>query len=265
MKFKSTNIDDMLVEYPKLDVITTGRGACLDLTCKKVNHLTAIYRSYYYKNKRTGWVCQCDCGKYIFYSTDKLTSGEATTCGPTCPYKKQKTHELTGKRFGRLTVIERAGHSDDGHATWKCKCDCGNETIVEGRYLEHNRIVSCGSCPDCMKSIGNNYINNWLISHNILFKSEVRFIDCRDKYPLIFDFVIYQPEGKIKYCIEYQGNIHYEVTGGWINEETLESQKRRDNIKREYCVKNDIKLIEISYKDFKELDRILEKELLKEK
>ena len=35
--------------------------------------------------------------------------------------------DLTGMKFGRLTVIERAGKTKQGNALWKCKCDC--ETI----------------------------------------------------------------------------------------------------------------------------------------
>ena len=34
--------------------------------------------------------------------------------------------DLTGKRFGRLVVIEDAGLDKHSHRVWKCKCDCGN-------------------------------------------------------------------------------------------------------------------------------------------
>lgn len=36
----------------------------------------------------------------------------------------------TGKRYGRLTVIEYAGSSNK-KAMWLCKCDCGNERLEE--------------------------------------------------------------------------------------------------------------------------------------
>lgn len=51
---------------------------------------------------------------------------------------------LTGKRFGRLTVIERAGSSADGHARWLCQCDCGNTTTVSSNVLKRGDTLSCG-------------------------------------------------------------------------------------------------------------------------
>lgn len=52
--------------------------------------------------------------------------------------------DLTGKRFGKLVVIKRAGSDKHKNATWLCKCDCGNETIVSGAYLRQGETRSCG-------------------------------------------------------------------------------------------------------------------------
>lgn len=58
--------------------------------------------------------------------------------------------DLTGKRFGRWTVLRRAGtygdYCGDGYAmpTWLCRCDCGNVRIVTGNSLRMGRTVSCG-------------------------------------------------------------------------------------------------------------------------
>lgn len=50
--------------------------------------------------------------------------------------------DLTGQRFGRLTVLERAG---GGHSvTWKCQCDCGGMAIVSSSHLTHQDTKSCG-------------------------------------------------------------------------------------------------------------------------
>lgn len=51
--------------------------------------------------------------------------------------------DLTGKRFGRLTVLEFV--PNDKHASyWKCQCDCGNVTVVAGSHLKGGDVVSCG-------------------------------------------------------------------------------------------------------------------------
>ena len=51
--------------------------------------------------------------------------------------------DLTGKRFGRLTVVERA-ENKNGYRRWKCKCDCGNETVVYSANLSGGKTKSCG-------------------------------------------------------------------------------------------------------------------------
>ena len=39
--------------------------------------------------------------------------------------------DLTGQRFGNLTVIERRGSDKYKNALWLCKCDCGNEVLIK--------------------------------------------------------------------------------------------------------------------------------------
>lgn len=55
-----------------------------------------------------------------------------------------KLIDLTGQKFGRLTVIERAGKTNHGAAKWACRCDCGNETVVIGDELRKGNTASCG-------------------------------------------------------------------------------------------------------------------------
>lgn len=54
-----------------------------------------------------------------------------------------KLIDLTGQRFGRLTVIERRGSAASGHALWHCKCDCGNYHTTTSNQL-HSGTKSCG-------------------------------------------------------------------------------------------------------------------------
>lgn len=55
--------------------------------------------------------------------------------------------DLTDQTFGRLTVIEREGSAPCGEATWRCRCGCGNETVVRSSVLRHGLATSCG-CPE---------------------------------------------------------------------------------------------------------------------
>ena len=56
-----------------------------------------------------------------------------------------KTAEnLTGRRFGKLLVIEQRGVNNFHNALWLCRCDCGNEIIVRAGDLKSGNTKSCG-------------------------------------------------------------------------------------------------------------------------
>ena len=55
-----------------------------------------------------------------------------------------KFKDLTGQKFGRLTVIERADNDDRGKVRWLCKCECGNTHIAISYNLTHGLCRSCG-------------------------------------------------------------------------------------------------------------------------
>lgn len=56
--------------------------------------------------------------------------------------------DLTGQKFGKLTVIKRAENDKYGRSMWLCECDCGGKNVVLGYYLKAGRIKSCG----CIKN-----------------------------------------------------------------------------------------------------------------
>ncbi|MBQ0017359.1 MAG: AP2 domain-containing protein [Clostridiales bacterium] len=53
-------------------------------------------------------------------------------------------NDLTGRRFGRLTVKFVCGKSNDRHYLWYCLCDCGNKVIVPSNSLKTGHTQSCG-------------------------------------------------------------------------------------------------------------------------
>ncbi len=90
-----------------------------------------------YSNGCIKWKCKCDCGNICYSSSSELKRGRKS-CG--C---ETKLIDLTGKRFGRLTVIERA-KDKKGKTYWHCKCDCEVEKDVCASHLTSGKIVSCG-------------------------------------------------------------------------------------------------------------------------
>lgn len=55
--------------------------------------------------------------------------------------------DLTGRRFGKLTVISRNPQLEDRYYTWNCRCDCGGEIIVNTKRLTRGTITNCGCVP----------------------------------------------------------------------------------------------------------------------
>lgn len=60
----------------------------------------------------------------------------------------KKVIDLTGQRFGRLTVFKFYEINNDRCATWECSCDCGAKVIVNGTHLRNGNTRSCG----CLQS-----------------------------------------------------------------------------------------------------------------
>lgn len=211
------------------------------------------------KNNRAMWKCKCKCGNECIVSGKELRNGHTKSCG--C-LKIEKTiqrnmqrggDDLTDQRFGKLTVLKFDSWLDRGNGhrdrMWLCKCDCGNECIVNHRYLRNGDTESCG----CLKSRGNATIMRWLNANHYKYQAEYSFKDFTSEYnniPYRFDFAIFNNKDDLKCLIEYQGNIHFKTTsGGWNNEQALADCQRRDKIKFDYCKNKNIKLYYITYKD----------------
>lgn len=78
-----------------------------------------------------------------------LISGHTQSCGCFAKNQTSKTHfiDITGKKYGRLTVIKSKGKTIQGKYIWLCKCDCGNIVNVVGASLIKGVTQSCG----CLK------------------------------------------------------------------------------------------------------------------
>lgn len=52
--------------------------------------------------------------------------------------------DLTGKRFGHLTIIGPSCARKQGQIVWRYRCDCGNEGVRVGGNLKRRSVQSCG-------------------------------------------------------------------------------------------------------------------------
>lgn len=214
----------------------------IDLTGKKFGKLevlTKVPKPEHLKSPGTYWLCRCTCGKEKIIYGKSLLEGHTTSCG-SC--RTDIIDDLTGKKFGHLTVIERdySRPSNNNGAFWKCRCDCGNIITVLGKNLKHDNCYSCG----CIISIGEQKIQDILEKNNITFSKQYTFSDLLSEKgnKLRFDFAIFQ-DNQLSRLIEFQGEQHYEPNSILWSENTI----IHDNLKRNYCNKHNITLVEIPY------------------
>lgn len=115
-----------------------------DLTGKYFGWWTVIGFAYF---GRYGahWRCRCDCGAERIIVATSLQRGASNSCGCLIAAKNRaRTIDLTGQRFGRLTVLEHTGRSQHKCPLWQCLCDCGTIIEVRGDNLRASVTHSCG-------------------------------------------------------------------------------------------------------------------------
>lgn len=83
---------------------------------------------------------------------------------------------ISNQKFGRLLAIERVGapsSTKSKEAFWRCKCDCGNETVVSGYMLRIGHTKSCGCYNKELlseRSKGNQYTKTHGLSSSRIYK-----------------------------------------------------------------------------------------------
>lgn len=88
------------------------------------------------------------CGHKIYAGTSVVKLGRYTRC-PKCEENRINNAIAKGTRFGSLTVVDNVPVQKDLPSgakiiAYKCKCDCGNDTIVSKFNLISGNIKSCG-------------------------------------------------------------------------------------------------------------------------
>lgn len=205
------------------------------------------------KDKCIIYQCKClHCG-YIENVASNVLRSQRKFCS-NCHVRKTTMIDMSGQVFGFLKVLERdvnpqyLGHEQDSY--WKCQClKCGTIKTIRGISLRQGLTKSCG----CVKSIGEEIIATILTENNIHFKKEYGFDDLIYKNKLRFDFAIFNSDGTLSHLVEFDGIQHFEQTG-W---EDLKTIQFRDNLKNQYCLDNNIKLIRLNNVDNISLSAIM--------
>ena len=139
--------------------------------------------------------------------------------------------EVLGKYINSMTPI-----------LVKCKIDGYEWNAVPSRLL-----IGRG-CPACNESNGERQIRQWLEKNHIQYECQKIFKDCKGQKCLPFDF--YLP--RLQAVIEYDGQQHFKpIDFAGRGDEWAKSQfetiQQHDQIKTEYCKRNNMELIRVPY------------------
>lgn len=208
-----------------------------------------------YKNGREKILVECSCGNQYLVGFDKFKQGQRC---PKCA-NKHKNDKIRLSYGYVKQYIESFNYkllSDEYiNNKKKLKIECPKGHIFELNF-DHFKNKE-RRCPLCGVSKGEQRIINWLDKNNINYiYDQPYFKDLLSPLgnPLRPDFII---EDK-KVWVEFDGEFHFRKMYDEQNYETLQIH---DNLKNEYAMRNNWKLIRIPYWDFDNIEVILEKEL----
>lgn len=127
-----------------------------------------VIEEYRNASNRIRYICKCSCGNIVDVERYDLIKGKRTNCG--CKKiieRPARIRDLTGQKFGRLTVIKRdlnKYYTKGGVRLykWVCQCDCGAIISVERGKLLKGHVRSCGCLlADKQKISMDEYYNRY--------------------------------------------------------------------------------------------------------
>ena len=129
-------------------------GTKINLEGKKFGRWTVLRDSG--KRDSSGnimWECRCDCGNVTCVKGKSLTSGASKSCG--CLQReiaaetlKKNFEDLTGQKFGELTVLglDNSYVRKRREYKWICQCSCGKQISVFAGNLRKGNTTRCRKC-----------------------------------------------------------------------------------------------------------------------
>lgn len=135
--------------------------------------------------------------------------------------------------------------------TTKVNIICPTHGMFKVRPNDH--LSKKSGCPICRASKGELSIKKFLDDNKIKYVQQKTFDGCFYKKKLRFDFFL--PGQNI--CIEYDGRQHYRSLECFGGDKFFKKTKKRDKIKEDFCLTNNINLIRIPYFKYDDIFNIL--------
>lgn len=157
---------------------------------------------------------------------------------------RKKREELTSEFFDRIKFLQ-ANEIEKSILKLERKIDNFFENIAREEFG--------------FRKIGEGNVSELLMSKLIqqIYPDEELLMHHRPKWLLGLELDVFLPNINIGF--EYQGQQHFYAIKAWGGKKALDDVKKRDQIKRNICIKNNITLIEIDYTEPLEKEYILQK------
>lgn len=129
------------------------RGTYEDLTGKRFGRRVVLARAERpnpsVRDNSTYWRVRCDCGvEDVLRSTTIKNTARCRACWA----QKITGRDMTGERYGMLTVVERVRRSNGNKsARWCVRCDCGRVLVMNAENIRRSQGRGPKSCPDCVR------------------------------------------------------------------------------------------------------------------
>jgi len=233
---------------------------------RKIHHNKYDYSKFVYTNSRTKGVIIC-----LKHDVEFLQNPQHHLRG--CGCRICAIQDIAARKYTTEWFITQSNKIHGNAYDYSLVCYISNKLKVKIICRRHgvfeqtpnSHISGKQGCPTCKKSKGELEVKKFLDVNNIKYVTQKKFDSCKGVSKLLpFDF--YLPDYNI--CIEYDGIQHFR---GWCRYKEqkeknlifLNKIRNNDSVKTNYCKYNNIKLIRIKYSEFKSIDTILRKEILK--
>jgi len=217
----------------------------------KVHNNKYGYSKTIYKNFTTKVIIVCPKhGDYHQLPSNHLAGKGCRKCATDASSKSidefiQESHKVHENKYDYFKTVYVNG-------TTKVVITCKTHGDFKQTPKEHVKGIGC---PSCKESKGEERIRLWLDKNSIDYVREHKFPNLPK---LRFDF--YLPDHNT--TIEFDGIQHFISVKRWGGEKGLKKRQELDEIKNQFCVDNNTKLIRIPYTEYNKIPLILKKEIL---
>lgn len=203
--------------------------------------------NYNNKKEKLNFICPNNHEGSISFDSFHYAKSECAKCTNSKKYTIDEIKSILAKDNYTLLSTNYINNKE------KLYMLCSKKHNIDMRL---NDFISGYRCKVCIESQGERKITNFLDNNNNVkyYDTEYKFNNCSNFKPLPFDFYVND-----LFLIEYDGEQHFREVEFFGGKEGLILRQKNDKIKTDYCKKNQIPLLRISYNHINNIPEIINK------